>query len=158
MMWNWGYKVHTPLAEEEKNQNRFGNGPAHVDQNTFRSVRNVDNEYHIDREMQRKVNFTGIVGTNTQDRAVQESMGKILDRSKERLGPTDKAIIVARQLMLEAVRVMQEGDAPRGVATTSYYTVRGAQAMVPDGRELRDVMLPLMEDADGLSEKVPAAR
>ena len=157
MMWNWGYKVHTPLAEEEKNQNRFGNGPAHVDQDTFRSFRNEDNAYYIDREMQRKVNFTGIVGTNTQDRAVQESMGKILDRSKERLGPTDKAIIVARQLMLEAVRVMQEGDAPRGAATTSYYTVRGAQAMVPDGRELRDVMLPLMEDADGLSEKVPAA-
>ena len=49
-------------------------------------------------------NFTGIDGINAQDRAVQESMGEIVDRSREHLGPADRAIIAARRLLSEAVQ------------------------------------------------------
>jgi len=42
--------------------------------------------------MQKTQNFTGIVGVNTQDFALQEGMGQICDRSKEFLGSSDKAI------------------------------------------------------------------
>ena len=38
---------------------------------------------------------------NAQDRAVQESMGVIVDRSREHLGPADRAIIAARRLLSE---------------------------------------------------------
>ena len=51
----------------------------------------------------------GIVGTNTQYRAVQESMGAIPDRSLERLGTTDLAIITSRQMLLQAVKTVAEG-------------------------------------------------
>jgi hypothetical protein len=34
-----------------------------------------------------------IDGFNVQDRAVQESMGRIVDRSREHLGPADGAVI-----------------------------------------------------------------
>ena len=41
----------------------------------------------IDRQVQKTRTFTGIVGTNTQDRAVQESMGRIVDRSSSASAP-----------------------------------------------------------------------
>ena len=46
------------------------------------SRRTTPNDYLIDRQMQKTKNFTGIVGINTQDYALQEGMGPIGDRSK----------------------------------------------------------------------------
>ena len=60
------------------------------------------NDWGIDRELQRMKTFTGIVGINNQDLAVQESMGPIVDRSREHLGTTDKAIVAARIIMAKA--------------------------------------------------------
>ena len=100
-----------------------------VDQATFRSKRSRENNYLIDRQAQKTVNFTGIEGINTQDRAVQESMGRIVDRSKEHLGPADKAIIQARRLLLDAVKTVQAGGTPRGVDAT-YYTLRAAEGVI----------------------------
>src|SRR6266851_3851671 len=53
------------------------NGPDFVDQKTFRSKQNRSNNYGIDREVQRTESYTGIDGINQQDRALQESMGRI---------------------------------------------------------------------------------
>jgi phenylpropionate dioxygenase-like ring-hydroxylating dioxygenase large terminal subunit len=75
-----------------------------IDPETFRSVRNSGNRYMIDRQVQRTQTYTGITGTNTQDRAVQESMGSLADRSLERLGTTDRAIIATRRYLMQAVR------------------------------------------------------
>jgi len=52
----------------------------------YRSFRNRDNKYLIDRELQRTQTFTGITGLNTQDRAVQESMGPVFDRASSTWG------------------------------------------------------------------------
>ena len=145
-VWSWTYRTELPLDEEQRTQRHQGTGPDHVDQATFRSYRNQANEYLIDREMQRTVNFTGIVGTNIQDRAVQESMGPINDRTKEHLGPTDKAVIVARQQLLEATRAVLEGDTVRGTGD-SYYAVRAAQEYVPPGTPFREVLVPKMHPA-----------
>ena len=51
-------------------------------------------------------------------------MGPIVDRSKEHLGTTDRAVILLRQLLLEAVKTVQAGGAPRGVDPETYRTVR----------------------------------
>ena len=59
--------------------------------------------------MQKTQNFTGIVGVNTQDFALQEGMGPICDRSKEFLGTSDKAIVALRRLLLDAVGHEREG-------------------------------------------------
>ena len=84
--------------------------------------------------MQKTKNFTGIVGINTQDYALQEGMGPIVDRSKEHLGTTDKAIIVCRQLLLEAVQAVEEGKPPRAVDPSTYERVRPYDAVVPPGK------------------------
>jgi hypothetical protein len=87
---------------------------ADIDPVTFRSLRNVDNRYEIDRELQRTQTYTGITGVNTQDRAVQESMGGIADRSLERLGTTDRAIITARRLLIDAIATLEAGGKAPG--------------------------------------------
>src|SRR5262249_24447649 len=56
-------------------------------------TRNKDNNYLIDREMQRTVNFTGLPTNRVQDAAMTDSMGPIVDRSDEHLGTSDVAII-----------------------------------------------------------------
>ena len=88
-----------PLTEEDRRERGIGNGPDFVDQTTFRSFQNRSNNYGLDREVQRTESYTGIDGINQQDRALQESMGPIVDRSKEHLGPADKAIGQTRRML-----------------------------------------------------------
>jgi len=76
-------------------------------------LRNKDMRWGIDREAQRTETFTGIAGVNTQDHAVQESAGPIVDRTREHLGPADRAIIVARQLLLKAIEAVAAVDDSR---------------------------------------------
>ncbi|MPZ47965.1 MAG: Rieske 2Fe-2S domain-containing protein [Dehalococcoidia bacterium] len=101
-------------------------------EDSFRSTRNLDNKYKIDRNMQCTANYTGIIGTNVQDRAIQESMGAIADRTLERLGTTDRAIINARRTLLKAVQTVQDGGNPPGVAPT-YYKLRAIDRVLPAG-------------------------
>ena len=100
----------------------------------------------IDRQAQKTDTFTGIVGINTQDRAVQEMMGPIVDRSREHLGPADKAIIVARKLLADAVRTVEDGGDPLGVSPT-YYGLRAAESVLPADASWRDDLIPLMDSA-----------
>jgi phthalate 4,5-dioxygenase oxygenase subunit len=108
------------ISEEDRLERAIGNGPAHVDQTTFRSKANRDNAYLIDRAVQKTETFTGIDGINVQDRAIQESMGPICDRSQEHLGPADKGVIQMRRLLREAINTVRAGGTPAGVAP-SYY-------------------------------------
>ena len=59
-------------------------------------------------------------------------MGPIVDRSRERLGSTDKANVAARRLLLEAAKTVREGGDPPGVGT-SYYSIRAVERVLPDG-------------------------
>ena len=98
----------------------------------------------IDRAVQKTDTFTGIVGINTQDRAVQEMMGPIVDRSREHLGPADKAIIAARKLLEEAVRTVQDGGDPPGVSP-SYYELRAAESVLSADDDWRTDLIPRMD-------------
>jgi hypothetical protein len=95
----------------------------------------------LDRQVQKTETFTGIDGINAQDRAIQEGMGAIVDRSREHLGPADRAIIQARRLLLEAVKVVAEDGTPRGLAPT-YANAAAAEAVLPQGTDWREAELP----------------
>jgi hypothetical protein len=143
MVFNWTYTYgEQPLTEDERMLVGTGNefGPD-IDRATFRPLSNRGNLYHIDRQVQKTQNFTGIKGTNTQDRAVQESMGAIYDRTYERLGTTDRAIITARQQLIEAVRAVAAGEDPPGVAPT-YYKLRAVEKVVPKTENWFESMRP----------------
>ena len=139
MVYNWEYSITEPLTEEDRLERRLGNGPLDVDQTTFRSRRNRANNYLQDRHVQRTETFTGIDGVNAQDRAVQESMGPIVDRSREHLGPADRAVIQARRLLLQATRTVEAGGTPPGVEPT-YYPLRPAEAVVSADADWRTLL------------------
>ena len=119
------------------------------------SIRNLslvsqkDIDWLLERTAQRTQNFTGIVGVNTQDRAVQELQGRIADRTKEHLGPADKAIITARQVLLQALKAVQAGEDPPGT-DTSYYRARSAVKIIPAKASWREAILPEMYPEDPL--------
>jgi hypothetical protein len=140
-----------PFSDEDRREYGNGNGPDHVDQQTFRATRNARNNFGIDRAVQKTDTFSGIEGVNTQDRAVQESMGPIVDRSEEYLGPADKAIIAMRRLLLQAVMTVESGGDPPA-ADDSYYTLRAVERILPEGQDWREEMLPLMYPS-GVSER-----
>ena len=147
LVWNWYYTWDDrPLGETgpEATGNSFEDD---IDvENGFRSIRNRSNNWMIDRQAQKTDTFTGIVGINTQDRAVQELMGPIVDRSREHLGPADKAIIAARKLLADAVETVQDGGDPPGVSS-SYYRLRAADAVLPASKSWREALLPEMDPA-----------
>ena len=54
-------------------------------------------------------NFTGITGFPNQDIAMWVTMGPIADRTQDRLGASDLAIVEFRKQMVEAVRSFASG-------------------------------------------------
>jgi hypothetical protein len=145
MVYNWEYSPSgTGMEDRELVARILGTGPG--DQTPdFKKVRSWGNDYMIDREAQKKFTFTGILGVNVQDHAVQESMGPIVDRSIEHLGPADKAIIGMRRQLFENVRAVEDGGDPAGVGT-SYYGAVAVDRVMPANadfrRELQAEMFP----------------
>ena len=153
MVWNWMYSYGKEgLSDDDRMERGNGNGPDYVEQSgEFRSFRNKRNDWMIDRQVQKYETFTGIDGINTQDRAVQEGMGPIVDRSKEHLGPADRAIIATRRLLLDAVKTVQAGGNPPG-ADNSYYSARAIEKIFPRHDTWRQTVLPEM-----YAEELPVA-
>jgi hypothetical protein len=123
----------------------------------FRSTRNADNKYLIDREMQKSRTYTGITGTNTQDRAVQESMGAVADRTLERLGTTDRAIINARRTLLKAVQTVEDGGDPPAVAPT-YYRLRAIERVLPTNVHWFEALKPDMYQLSSTKEQASSTK
>jgi phenylpropionate dioxygenase-like ring-hydroxylating dioxygenase large terminal subunit len=101
----------------------------------WRFADNQSNDYGIDRQRQKTVNYTGLDESNPlQDGAIQETMGAILDRSIEHLGSADAMIIRVRRRLLEVVRAFRdEGVMPPGVDQPELYRRRGVQLTLPPG-------------------------
>ncbi|HVC53364.1 MAG TPA: Rieske 2Fe-2S domain-containing protein [Stellaceae bacterium] len=144
MVYNWIYTTgDSPLTDEDRLERSLGNGPLHVDPKTFRGKGNRENNYLLDRDVQRTETYTGIDGINSQDRAVQESMGRICDRSREYLGPADKPIIQARKLLRQAVKTVEAGGSPAGTGT-SYYALLAHEEVLARDADWRAEMTPEM--------------
>jgi phenylpropionate dioxygenase-like ring-hydroxylating dioxygenase large terminal subunit len=123
-----------PLTERELAEIQSWTGVhTEVDPKTFKPVRNKDNEYLLDRALQRsRASYTGIRGIREEDLAVQESMGPIFDRSSEHLGSADLAVIATRRRLLEAVRSLAErGSVPYEAQHPDAYRVRSAALVLP---------------------------
>ena len=117
------------MSEEDRDiERQLGRGPGELDDN-YRPVRKRENEWMIDRQVQKYETFTGIEGINVQDQAVQESMGSIVDRSKENLATSDMAIVIAWRLLMGAASTVADGGDPPGVGV-SYYNVRAIDSIL----------------------------
>jgi len=131
--WQYAYDPNIPVTPEYaiEHETMYGRGPTDLIPGSFRLKKNLGNDYFIDRQLQKVQTFTGIEGINTQDMALQEGMGPVVDRSKEHLGTSDRAIIAMRQLLLEALDAVERGEEPRGLDPQTYRRVRAVDKMVP---------------------------
>jgi phthalate 4,5-dioxygenase oxygenase subunit len=139
----WSYDASTPIEDAwyAKDELRFGRGESDLLPG-YRLKRNATNDYMIDRQMQKTRNYTGIVGINTQDYALQEGMGPIVDRSKEHLGTSDRFIIAVRKALLDATRAVEAGEAAPGAEARTYRTVRPYDAIVPNDADWETQFAP----------------
>ncbi len=64
-------------------------------------------------------------------------MGPIVDRGKEHLGTSDRAITVMRKLLLAATRAVERGENPPGIDPHSYRGVRPHDGLVAAGADWR---------------------
>jgi nitrite reductase/ring-hydroxylating ferredoxin subunit len=136
----YGYDRDVPISEDYawEEEARFGRGKDDLIPGTYQLKASLANDYFIDRQKQKTKTFTGIKGINTQDMALQEGMGPIVDRSKERLGTSDRAIIATRQLLLEATHAVETGEVPRAVDPATYREVRAYDCVIPRDANWRE--------------------
>ena len=106
---------------------------------TFRPLANKDNDYLMDRAAQKAgKTYSGVEGFAMQDASLQESMGPIVDRTKENLVSTDNGIIMARQRLMRAAKALVEkGVTPPGVEP-AHQRVRSASVVLPPDQPFKD--------------------
>jgi phenylpropionate dioxygenase-like ring-hydroxylating dioxygenase large terminal subunit len=99
-----------PIAPELREKNRADLAP------DYRLARSASNRYQQDRSSMATQSFTGM-GFNFQahDAFATESQGAIQDRTQENPVSSDKAIIAARKLILNAIKDVQENRRPQHV-------------------------------------------
>jgi len=114
-----------------------------LDEN-FRKKRTLENRYLQDREAMKRGDFTGIQGIPTQDMAMWESMGPIADRSRDRPGTSDVAVVQFRRMMVAAAKKFQAGGPAIGTAEPRIPHVKLAsfEGIVPKSTDWRTLGVP----------------
>ncbi len=132
----WGHPSQTPETETWR---KFLRQTVGVDlDGSYRPLRNEANRFWQDRQAMKAGNFTGITGFPNQDVAMWLSMGSIADRTEERLGASDVAIVDFRKQMIDAVRHFQSGGAAIGTGAAAIpRSVCAYQAVVPKTTDWR---------------------
>jgi hypothetical protein len=133
--WTWSFDYHPirELTAAEVQAMRDGKG-IHVTYvpGSYRPAANKDNDYNMDRKAQKEGRtYSGIAGIAMQDASLQESMGPIIDRTKENLVSTDNGIIMARHRLMRAAKALAEkGVTPPGV-DPEHQKIRSVAIVLP---------------------------
>ena len=102
----------------------------------------VSDMWHQDRKAMKEGHWTGIVGRSNayEDFVVQESMGPIVDRSKEHLGSCDLVILRARSMLLRAVERFQEtGETSFAGPDVDFSRIRAISFAYPQGEDWKSI-------------------
>jgi len=139
--WAWSISYHPrrPLSPQELAAMRGGHG-IHVKYipGTFVPLANKRNDYLVDRAAQRAgLTFSGVEGIGMQDASLQESMGEIVDRTRENLVSTDNGIIMTRNTLIKAAKASREGKPIPGLAAAAQ-RVRSCAIELPRGVHFKD--------------------
>ena len=161
MMWEIEWNPNRPLTEQERARESANKGTQGPEGMLPPSTRpggrwyprlNASNDYGLDYDLQRTSWFCGVPSTQIQDIAIQESMGKIYDRTQEHLGTSDTAIIHFRQRWLATARALSDtGQAPPGVNAPHTYAVRAASLVLPRGESWAEAGRQVWHAEAGLS-------
>jgi hypothetical protein len=119
----------------------------------WRPSAGAHNDYLIDRGLEKTKLFCGILSNPLQDAAMQESMGAIVDRTREHLGPSDTVIIRVRKRLIEAALSLRDaGTAPPGVDRPELYAQRPVGIVLEGGADWVEASRERRESAHAQSE------
>ena len=126
------FRPNQPFSGGERKERRLSSMYMEADGKTRRN--RADNDWNLDRHAQKNTILAGIWPFADQDYAVTESMGTILDRTKEHLYGGDAAIIRVRQMLGQAARNLQEGiEPPATNGNVPYSQIRAEEIIIgPD--------------------------
>ncbi|HTG25207.1 MAG TPA: (2Fe-2S)-binding protein, partial [Reyranella sp.] len=115
----------------------------------WRLVARRENDYLIDRDRQKNVNYTGIQGIGRQDQAMIECMGEVVDRSLEHLAPSDRMIALTRKRLLQAAQeLINEKKVPATVDNPDIYRgARGGAFIAPAEQDWLDAYAEKLQTA-----------
>jgi phthalate 4,5-dioxygenase oxygenase subunit len=108
---------------------------------TYARYQTAENWWQQDRAAMRSgTSFTGVSGVLQQDMAVQESMGPLVDRTREHLGTSDVAIIRMRRRLLDALeRFESDGSVIAQRPGIPFERIRSEQKVIPVAQPWRSV-------------------
>jgi hypothetical protein len=105
---------------------------------TYLPLATKENDYLIDRNMQKTANYSGIWGVHDQDRALAENSEPadhrdpgILDRMEEHLVSSDRAIVTARRRLLRMAADLAKGIAPAVLTQPELFAARAIAKISP---------------------------
>lgn len=132
----WGHPSQTPETETWR---KFLGQRVGVDlDKNYRPLRNRENNFWQDRQAMKAGNFTGITGFPNQDVAMWVTMGPIADRSSDRLGASDMAVVEFRRVMVDAVQAFIQGQPAIGTGDgTIPAEICSFQAIIPKTTDWR---------------------
>ena len=153
--WAWSFDYHPvrELRPDEIAAMKDGKG-IHVRYvpGTFRPEANKDNDYLIDRAAQKAGRtYSGVEGIAMQDASLQESMGPIVDRTKENLVSTDNGIIMARHRLLRAIRNLTDSDVTPPGVDTAHQRVRSAPIVLRADQSIIDAAAEALAVREGFA-------
>jgi hypothetical protein len=111
---------------------------ADVDDDDFAKDRgDITNTWNQDREAMKNGHFSGITKNFVyEDFIIEESMGPIMDRSKEFLGSSDAVIVRTRRMLLRALDNHAQGKMPFGLdENVDYRAIRALAIRYPKGED-----------------------
>jgi phthalate 4,5-dioxygenase oxygenase subunit len=158
-IYTYAWNPDRPLTEEEHAKFKSGHGVVAEVDDKFIPLRNRSNEYLIDRQLQKHVNFTGVRGVAEQDAMIQDSQGRIADRTREHLSASDAAIARFRRAILGGAKALLAGAEPEAPFKHASYKLRSGSWIASEGVSFEQVMLERFGHPAGLvvSEKSDTA-
>lgn len=138
---NWTITWHPtrPLKEEERAALHAGMSahitdygpPTNGPYGDIRPAAGPAGDYGMDWKAHRDRMFCGIPGFGMQDRAMTESQGPIYDRTRERLGTSDTAIVRVRRCLIDSARTLRSEQCDPPGRDPKLHHVRAASIRLP---------------------------
>jgi phthalate 4,5-dioxygenase len=149
--WAYAYSWNPdrPLGNEERDKLNAGWALICERDENYVPVRNVHNDFMIDRDEQKHRTFTGVKGLAEQDSMIQHSQGPIVDRTKEILTGTDSAVVRFRSVMLKGAMDLVNGQEPVAPTMPEAYRARPGSWLADGDLTVQQVMLDRFQDPLG---------
>ena len=134
------YHPDRPMTTEEVEKRRAGGGNhPELTEGTYKRKRNKENDYLIERKTSGANPLATIPNEFELALVLEESMGAVVDRTKEQLDPNDVAIMAARRKLMQSAIDLREGTEPAAAHNGAAYSVHASAPLLKRGVSIDEV-------------------